>query len=57
MKKTKQEAPISFRPYPPIKDALGRHDVKNRGYFINCALGAMLGVPPELLEEYKRGDT
>ena len=50
----KQEAPLRWRPYPPIKAALARMGVHNWNYLVNQAVGKMLGVPEGEIEKYKR---
>jgi hypothetical protein len=58
-----QGKPISFRPYPPIKEIMesiekpykqGRKHW-NRNHFINQCIAMATDHPIELLEQYKRG--
>ncbi len=59
-----QNNPVSFRPYPPIADAMKRIEKPykqrrkrwNRNHFINQCIAMANDIPVELLEHYKRGD-
>ena len=54
-KPDEQGPPRPVRLYPPVEEAYGRlGKTGNFNYDVNVALGAMLGIAPDMLTKYKR---
>lgn len=59
-----QENPISFRPYPPIKQIMDAQEKPykvarkhfNRNHYINQCIAMSHDYPVDMLESYRRGE-
>ena len=51
---SQQKQPVTFRPYPPVKDALDKLDVGNLNYWLNLIIAEKLGVPLETVMRHAR---
>ena len=58
MGNNKQEDPISFRPYPPIRRKINEYmagvDDDNRNYLLNVIVGEKFGLNEEQLKDFRR---
>lgn len=50
----RQDAPWSWRPYKPVRDALKHYAPDNLNFMINLALAEKLGIHEQIIEAYRR---
>ena len=52
----KQPPPWTFRPYPPVRAGWERLGQKNLSWWLNVAIGRLLGLSEQDLEQYRKRD-